>query len=185
MLAYVFWHWRRPDAGAERYEELQRRFHVALRAAPPAGFLSSRSAAMVGAPWARGGAEAYEDWYLVENSAALDPLNDAAVTASRQAPHDAAAAVAEGGAAGLYRLRLGDPVDDPRAGVWFSKPAGMSYAVLYGALEPLVRDARAALWCRQMVLGPGPEFCLQSRESIQLPAPFTVCEIPLRGVWPL
>jgi hypothetical protein len=39
MLAYVFWHWRRPDVPAASYEALQRRFHAALGAAPPAGFL--------------------------------------------------------------------------------------------------------------------------------------------------
>ena len=37
MLAYVFWHWRRPDVPAASYEALQRRFHAALGAAPPPG----------------------------------------------------------------------------------------------------------------------------------------------------
>ena len=101
MLAYVFWHWRRP-ACPPPYEALQRRFHAALEAAPPAGFSGSRSLAIAGAPWAADGGQAYEDWYLLEGSAALDPLNAAAVTASRQQPHDAAAAAAEGGTAGLY-----------------------------------------------------------------------------------
>src|ERR1700752_4970973 len=105
MLAYVFWHWRRPGGPAADYEALQRRFHAALGAAPPAGFLGSRSLAVMNAPWAAGGGEAYEDWYLVADSAALDPLNDAAISASRQAPHDAAAAAAAGGTAGLPRLR--------------------------------------------------------------------------------
>ena len=106
MLAYVFWHWPRAGVPAAEYEDLQRRFHAALQAAPSAGFLGSRCLALAGAPWAGGGGPAYEDWYLLEGSAALDPLNAAAVTASRQAPHDAAAAVADGGTAGLYTLRL-------------------------------------------------------------------------------
>ena len=125
MLAYVFWHWRRPDVPAASYEALQRRFHAALGAAPPAGFLGSRSLAITGAPWADGGNEAYEDWYLLEGSAALDPLNAAAVSASRQAPHDAAAAVAGGGTAGLYLLRLGSAGEPPPRGdlVRASRPA--------------------------------------------------------------
>ena len=107
MLAYVFWHWRRPQVPAASYETLQRGFHAALAAAPPPGFLRSSTLSIAGAPWAAGGGEAYEDWYLVDGTAALDPLNDAAVTASRRQPHDAAAAAAAGGTAGLYRLRLG------------------------------------------------------------------------------
>ena len=103
MLAYVFWHWRRAgrspprpmrrcSAASTRRSGRRRRRRSCARA-------RSRYA---GAPWAADGGEAYEDWYLLEGSAALDPLNAAAVTASRQAPHDAAAAVAAGGTAGLY-----------------------------------------------------------------------------------
>lgn len=183
MLAYVFWHWRCPDVPADVYEGLQRRFHAALGAAPPSGFLASRSHAVRGAPWAAGGTDTYEDWYLVEGSAALDPLNAAAVSASRQGPHDAAAAAAEGGTAGLYLLKLGDAGPAPRTAAWFAKPAGMSYAALLGALEPLVRDG-GALWCRQMVLGPAPEFCLHAPGPVALPGPITPLVLACRAVWP-
>jgi hypothetical protein len=184
MLAYVFWHWRRTEVSAADYEALQRRFHAALRAAPPAGFLSSRSLAVASAPWAAGGGEAYEDWYLVADSGALDPLNDAAVSASRQGPHDAAAAAAAGGTAGLYRLRLGEIGEPPRAATWFSKPAGMSYGDLFAALEPQVRAERAALWGRQMTLGPALEFCLHTSRAVRLPAPFAPITPSSRTVWP-
>ena len=184
MLAYVFWHWRRPDVPAAAYETLQRRFHAALEAAPPAGFVRSRSVAIAGAPWAAGGAEAYEDWYLVDGSAALDPLNAAAVSASRQAPHDAAAAGAAGGTAGLYLLRLGSPDESPRTAAWFAKPDGLGYGAMFAALEPLVRAERAALWGRQMVLGPSPEFCLQAARPLTLPAPLVPFSIACRTVWP-
>ena len=113
MLAYVFWHWPRPNMNAAQYEAAQRAFHAALDAAPPAGFSASHSAALRGVPWAAGGGPAYEDWYLVQASASLDPLNQAAITGSRQQPHDAAAALAAGGAAGLYLLRAGEPVIPP------------------------------------------------------------------------
>lgn len=185
MLAYTFWHWPRPEVQRQDYEQRQQRFHAAMRDAPSPGFLGSRSYAVGGATWTAGGGEAYEDWYLVENAAALDPLNEAAVTAPRQASHDSAAAGAADGTAGLYRLRRGD-VDSvtPAAAAWFGKPAGMSYAELDAALEPVVRESGGVLWMRQMVLGPTPEFCLQSPAKLKLPARFEPLWVTLRGVWP-
>jgi len=185
MLAYVFWHWRRPEVPTAAYEAAQRRFHAALEAAPPPGFLGSRSLGIEGAPWAAGGGPAYEDWYLLEGSAALDPLNAAAVSASRQAPHDAAAAVADGGTAGLYLLRQGVADQPPPvAATWFGKPPGMSYGALFSALEPVVQVERAALWGRQMTLGPAPEFCLHSSRRLTLPAPLAGMSLSCRPIWP-
>lgn len=184
MLAYVFWHWPRAGIAATAYEQAQRGFHAALGAAPPPAFLRSCSFAVRGAPWAANGAEAYEDWYLVEGSAALDPLNDAAITASRQAPHDAAAALAAGGTAGLYSLRLGAPGAPPGTATWFAKPAGMSYADLFGTFEPVVREQKGALWCRHMTLGPAPEFCLHTSRPTRLPAGFAPLALECRAVWP-
>jgi hypothetical protein len=185
MLAYVFWHWPRPGVLPDEYERLQGRFHAALRDAPPAGFLGSRSEAIGAVPWITREDRAYEDWYLLENGIALEPLNEAAVSASRQAPHDAAAAVASGGTAGLYRLRLGSAETVvPTVAAWFSKPEGMTYAELDALLESPVRSHRCALWCRQMVLGPTPEFCLQSAGPIELPAPIVPLLVDLRRVWP-
>jgi hypothetical protein len=185
MLAYVFWHWRRQEIPRQQYEERQQRFHATLQAAPSAGFLRSRSVAIHGAPWAASGGDAYEDWYLVNDSAALDPLNQAAITAPRQLAHDAAAAAAHGGTAGLYRLRHGSVGNAvPTLAAWFSKPSGMSYDQLFSAVEPLLPSAAGALWCRQMVLGPSPEFCLQSSAPVLLPAPFTPLVLELRPIWP-
>lgn len=184
MLGYVFWHWPRDGVAAAAYEALQRAFHAALAAAPADGFDRSFSAAVEGAPWANAGGAAYEDWYLVRNSAALDRLEEAAVSASRQGPHDAAAAAAGGGAGGLYKLRLGRPVARPGEARWFAKPAGMSYAALWDAMRPIVESDGAALWGRQMVLGPTPEFCLQSMGPIELPAGFDPVLLQLEEVWP-
>lgn len=183
MFAYVFWHWRRPEVDATTYEAAQRRFHAALAAAPPPGFARSHSAALHDAPWAAHGAAAYEDWYLLDAAAALDPLNQAAVSASRQAPHDAAAALAAGGAAGLYTLRSGAATTAPRQAFWFAKPAGMTYAQLDAVLRDVVKDG-ACLWMRYMVLGPSPEFCLHSAEELELPAPFSGTRLRMRTVWP-
>ena len=184
MLAYVFWHWPRGGVSPGDYEGLQRRFHAALQAAPPTGFMGSSCAAFGGAPWAAGGGPAYEDWYLLDGSAGLDPLNAAAVTASRQGPHDAAAAAADGGTAGLYSLRLGVQRDPPRAATWFAKPAGMSYGALFTLLGDVIDGEGGALWGRQMTLGPTPEFCLHTAGPVRLPAPLVGATLECRPVWP-
>ena len=111
-------------------------------------------------------------------------MNEAAVAASRAAPHEAAAAVAAGGAAGLYRLRLGAVRQQPRVDHWFGKPEGMPYRELFSQLGPLVDRVEGALWMRQMVLGPAREFCVHAPAPVPLTAAFSVLVIPLRQVWP-
>jgi hypothetical protein len=184
LLAYVFWHWKQAEVDAREYEARQRDFHAALASAPSSGFLRSFSGAVSQAPWAAGGGEAYEDWYLLDDFKALGLLNEAAVSASRAAPHDAAAAVAAGGAAGLYRLRLGAARQTPRVDHWFGKPDSMQYGELFSQLGPLVDRVNGALWMRQMVFGPAREFCLHATAPVSLPAAFSVLVIPLRQVWP-
>jgi hypothetical protein len=185
MLAYVFWHWPRADVTAAAYETVQRRFHATLRDSPPPRFLGSRSLAVAGARWAgREGGAAYEDWYFVDGSAGLDPLNAAAVSPAYRGPHDAAAAAAEGGTAGLYRLRRGPAADPPLAAAWFTKPPGMSYATLFATLEPLIAAEGAALWARQMTLGPTPEFCLHTGHPVEVPAALVPVAVRCRPVWP-
>lgn len=182
MLAYVFWHWRRPEVAAAAYEALQLGFHAALAEAPPPGFLRSALLALAGAPWANEGGAAYEDWYLLEGSGALDPLNDAAVSAGRRVPHDAAAGAAHGGTAGLYRLRLGTPPRRPAVAYWFAKPEGMSYAELWRRLGPVAAQPETAVWGRQMVLGPAPELCVQAATEVALPAGLAALRLALRPV---
>ena len=182
MLAYVFWHWRREGADAAAYEAAQRTFHDALAADPSAGFRGSFSHAVRGAPWANAGGEAYEDWYLVDGSASLDPLNLAAVTATRQAPHDAAAARAAGGTAGLYRLRLGALERGPTVAHWFEKPAGLPYPEFLARMEGAVLAAHGALFIRQMVLGPTMECVLLAPAPVTLPPMIEALTLHLRPV---
>jgi hypothetical protein len=184
LLAYVFWHWKRTAVVATDYEDRQRAFHAALAAAPSAGFLGSFSVGLSHAPWAAGGDDAYEDWYLMEGFAALGLLNAAAVSTSRAVPHDAAAAVAAGGAGGLYALRRGATLHQPRYAHWFGKPEGMSYNDLVARLAPVVDQVQGALWMRQMVLGPAEEFCLHATVTVPLPAVFSAFVVPLRQAWP-
>jgi hypothetical protein len=184
LLAYVFWHWKRAEITAKEYALRQRAFHAALASAPPAGFLRSFSVSITQATWAAGGGDAYEDWYLVKDFGALGLLNEAAVSASRMVPHNAAAAVAAGGAGGLYGLQCGSTSHHPRFAQWFGKPDGMSYKDLFAQIEPVVDQVQGVLWMRQMVLGPAPEFCLQAATPATLPAMFSALVIPLRQAWP-
>jgi len=183
FLAYVFWHWRHPSAERGAYESAQQEFQRALTASPSAGFVRSFSHAIAGAPWANDGGEAYEDWYLVHDTAALDPLDTAAVTASRKGAHDAAASLAASGTAGLYKLQLGVAPTSPRSAQWFSKPAGLSYGQLFAAVEPALGPVGGSLWIRKMTLGPSPECCVLAREPAALAAPFQMFAFQLRPVW--
>ena len=165
MLAYVFWHWPGPGVDATRYTEALVAFHRALAASPSAGLRGTRAYAVEAAPWLAA-ARAYEDWYLVDDFAALGALNEAAVSGARREPHDTAARLAGGGHGGVYRLVALAPVP-PRGGsagetgahldrstTWFSKPAGVPYKDFLARLSP------CETWQRQMVLGPAPEFCI-------------------------
>jgi hypothetical protein len=147
VLAYVFWHRPRVGVGVEEYEAALREFHSSLVRVPSASF---RLGAL---PFAA--AEGYEDWYLVEDWAALGELNLTAVDERHRAPHDAAAVRAGSGWGGVYGLVRGE-AEPPEAARWIDKPPGVPYESFVEALEP----PAAAVWQRQMVLGPAPEFCV-------------------------
>ena len=182
-LAYVFWHWRQPSIASAQYEARLRDFHAALAARPLAGFSHSTSSALAGAAWANGGGDAYQDRYFITGSAALDELDRAVIEGARQAAHDAAASSAAGGAAGLYRARLGTPSAEPRYASWFSKPEGMSYGQLFADLAALIEQEQGVLWMRRMVLGPTPEFCLESPRPVSLPEGLSSLTLALRPLW--
>lgn len=176
-LAYVFWHWS--DAPAAAYGEGLVAFHRALAKHPPAGFRSSRSFAIAGAPWIPRGA-GFEDWYLVDDFAALGALNEAAVSGARREPHDRAAAMARGGTAGVYALKAGEPGEVATA-FWFDKPRGATYEAFLALLAPLTRE-EGALWQRQMVLGAAPEFCLRIPREAAAPAGLGAAMVTCRPV---
>src|SRR3954467_15606129 len=93
-LAYVFWHRPAEDVARSDYEERLRAFHATLES--PSG--SFRLHAL---PWKA--VDGYEDWYLVEDWAALGELNEAAVAAARRGEDDAAARLAADGGGGGSR----------------------------------------------------------------------------------
>lgn len=138
-LAYVFWHW---PAEPDGYERAMQAFHTALARPGTATFALER------APFDDGGPPPFEDWYPVESWAALGELNDFAVSGERKTPHDAVAGLSRRGAGGVYRLlRPGPPLAGVRFAAWTHTP-------------PRDLPDGAALWQRQLVLGPAPEYAV-------------------------
>ena len=180
MLAYVFWHWPQPGVDAETYVDHLVSFHRTLNANKPVGFNGSRVFQMHGVSWLDTTGDAYEDWYLLDDSSALDRINEAAVSGPCEAPHNLVAREAAGGTAGLYRIKIGSPFSEPRFALWLSKPTVISYADFYTKLEPIITGA---LWQRQMTLGPTTEFLIHSATPIQLPESWTANQLlTLRSV---
>ena len=168
MLAYVFWHWPQPQIELGSYVDHLAEFHRTLAANKPDGFRESVVFRISNANWLNTDGEAYEEWYLLDDSAAMDRLNEAAVTGVCEEPHNRVARQAADGTGGLYRLRAGaEELAQARYAVWLSKPNGVSYKDFYASLESLTSQPGVALWGRQMTLGPTTEFCIHSSTEIQ------------------
>jgi len=181
MLAYVFWHWPQSSVAPETYLAHLERFHHTLAANKPPGFHRSVVFRIADADWLQTRGLAYEEWYLIDNSAAMDPLNDGAISGACEQPHNLVAREAAGGTGGLYRLRSGEEVlSEARFAVWLAKPDGVSYRAFYDVLAPLTAQPNVALWGRQMTLGPTTEFCLHSQSPIQLPPGYSGRQFPLQ-----
>jgi hypothetical protein len=180
MLGYVFWHASAAGVDAARYEDALSAFHRSLAHSPPFGFEGSAAFRIGTPPWETSrtaavprGAPAsgwYEDWYLVEDFAALGVLNDAAVARGHRSSHDRAAKGLGSGAAGVYGLIEGEvasagSLGECRHATWV-EPAGSANVAEIGALLGDGMDPSASsVWRRQLVLGPAPEFCVLSREQ--------------------
>jgi hypothetical protein len=168
MLAYLFWH--RPAEGQERagYEQALMTFHDRLESVTIPGLVASGSARVGELPWTPG--DGYEDWYLVEDFAALGVLNAAAVDDAHADAHDRVAHAAGFGAGALYALQAGDPEMTGSYCAWVTKPAGVDYREFLDGLAPHTFAGGSGLWRRQMVLGPAPEFRVTGGHPFSLPA---------------
>jgi len=184
MLAYVFWHWPQSSIDRGAYLEHLADFHRTLADNKPTGFQRSVVFRISGVNWLSTTGEAYEEWYLLDDSAAMDRLNDAAVSGACEEPHNRVAREAADGIGGLYRFRLGhEDLARSTHATWLSKPAGVSYKDFYAALQPLTSQPDVGLWGRQMTLGPTAEFCIHSSTPIELPPNVTGQTIFLEPVW--
>lgn len=183
MLAYLFWH--RPAEGvpSDAYEQAQERLHRSLAARPPEGFRGSASYRAPALPWLAGGEAGYEDWYLVDDWAALGVLRQAAVSGGHRTAHDQAARPSGPGAGAVYRLDEGEPRPaDVRHAIWVT-PARQSPRLEIAAL--LLGDGmdrrHAGLWRRELNLGPAPELCLlmgDDRDGEDAPQGVGVARVP-------
>lgn len=173
MLAYVFWHQRASNVAKEEYQERLVAFHQILQERGIQGLKGSIVLEIPQLPWMREGSEVYEDWYLVENSATLDLVDEAAVSGICREPHNQVARLAGYGTGGLYRLKSVATAPTTFTGIrsvtWFSKPASMSYAQLYSLLQAANIEQQDIFWQRQMTMGPALEFCVHTSQTYLLP----------------
>ena len=168
MLAYLFWHQPAADQRVEDYERALVAFHRRLREVAVPGLLDSGSSRVRGVPWIAGAG--YEDWYAVEDFNALGLLNDAAVDAAHADAHDRVALAAGFGAGGVYALESGPSAGPAGYCVWLTKPSGVGYADFREQLTVHAAGETVAVWRRQMVLGPAPEFRVTASGDLAMPA---------------
>ncbi|MDG6945786.1 MAG: hypothetical protein JRM91_03880 [Nitrososphaerota archaeon] len=182
-LAYVFWHWPRPDVPAGAYRRKLASFQSSLRAARPdlvADLLSYRVGSL---PWGPGDSPLYEDWYVVRDFSALGSLNEAAVTDGTRRFHDSVAGDSLKGAGGVFRRVLGSiPLREARYATWIEKTVGTPYQSYYEEVKEVVREAESDLWRRQMVLGPSSQFCVHSTEPLDFSENFHPFRAKVRTV---
>jgi putative intracellular protease/amidase len=165
VLAYVFWHRSAPGVASAEYEAANVRFQRALTANAPGGFVASACLSAGSLPWLGDGGPGYEDWYVVEDFAALGVLNGAALGRGNRTAHDAAARLMGEGTGGLYRLLDGAPRFELVANAnWITPTRGPDEAMLEDFLADGMDRDSASLWRRLLALGPAPELCLLAGE---------------------
>jgi hypothetical protein len=169
MLAYVFWH--RPYAHVDHkaYEDALLRFQSDLAVQPPPGLIAATSFRIEPVPWLSNAA-GYEDWYLLEGSWAMDPLNSFAVTGRPQSAHDGVAAQADEGHGGLYAHAGGELAWATQSTLyWLERPRGIQWQA---ALAPArTKYPQAVIWRRQMLLAPAAEFAVEVPGDVEVETP--------------
>jgi hypothetical protein len=215
MLAYLSWH--RAAAGIEprAYEDALAHFHRSLAHRPPSGFRGSAAFRLSELPWlvpadgidaaagnvgADGTAGAgYEDWYLLDDWAAVGVLEEAAVAHGHATAHHEIAARAGRATGSVYRLVEGHArqarahaaadSDAADVAVWVTHAPGHEHPSLGALLGDGMDRERDGLWRRCLGLGPAPEFCLLACEpsagvaASRLPAGWVAQPIERAAVW--
>lgn len=173
MTAYIFWHRPHPEVAQAAYEQALTAFHRDFALHGPAGCAGFRGSAtyrITETPWL-GRQPGYEDWTFVESSAALDPLNRAAVAPVMWDVHAAVAGQTQVGHGGLYQHILGaaDPGPLTRT-AWLDRPRGIRYQAPLDAIADRV-EGPVSVWRKQLVLGPAAEFAVLGDSSLNLALP--------------
>jgi hypothetical protein len=166
VLAYVFWHRAAVAVAGDAYEDACRRFHHGLAANRPGGLTGTACLRAERLPWLGDGGPGLEDWYLVEDFAALGVLNEAAVGRGHASAHERAAGLMGEGTGSIYRLLDGAGELSPvRVAAWISPARGHDHSLLDDFLADGIERSAASLWRRQLALGPAPELCLLAAET--------------------
>jgi hypothetical protein len=195
VLAYLSWHRPAPGVDATAYERALEQFHRSLAHRAPSGFCSSATFRVPGLPWLAsppGAAEqgGYEDWYVLEDWAALGVLEEAAVSRGHVSAHDKIASLAGISTGAVYRFLEGHAgLDEGPVAVWVARAGGHEHPSLSALLGDGMDPAVDGLWRRCVGLGPAPEFCLLASEAsagvapTRLPAGWTATVLGREALW--
>jgi hypothetical protein len=178
MLAYLSWHRAAPGVDRDAYEQALQRFHRSLAHRPPSGFRGSAAFALEQLPWLKAGTVqsaadvGYEDWYLLDDWAAVGVLEEAAVSHGHLTAHDRIAALSGAATGSVYRLIEGSAhLDAALSAIWVSRAPGHENPSLAALLGDGMDPQLGSLWRRCLGLGPAPEFCLLAAEAPEGAAP--------------
>lgn len=197
MLAYLSWHRPAPEVDPAAYEQALERFHRSLAHRPPSGFRSSAAFALAELPWLPGTGEAYftgdsggyEDWYLLDDWAAVGVLEEAAVSHGHVTAHHKVAALAGAATGAVYRLIEGRARLGETTAVWVTRSPGHEHPSLAALLGDGMDPLHGSLWRRCLGLGPAPEFCLLAYEApsgvapSRLPSGWSAQVLARRVIW--
>jgi hypothetical protein len=206
VLAYLSWHRPAAGAGLDAYERALEQFHRSLAHRAPSGFRGSASFRAAELPWlpraaATAGAEdagahantgaGYEDWYLLDDWAALGVLEEAAVSRGHVSAHEKVAALAGATTSGVYRLLEGHTgLSETHVAVWVASMGAHEHPSLSALLGDGMDPSVDGLWRRCLGLGPAPEFCLlASKEAAagvapnRLPDGWTASTVERKVLW--
>ncbi|MDX1740886.1 MAG: hypothetical protein R3178_06315 [Rhodothermales bacterium] len=182
MIAYVFWHTPRSSVEGSDYEQGLEAFHSVLAGRPPGGYCSSLSLRVGRLPW-MGDATSFEDWYLVDDFAALGELNDRAAADHHAATHDHVADYSDWGTGSIFALESGTAGLVPPIMYWLNRPEDMKTAAFLAEMRSWVEGEQAVLWRRQLSLGPSTEYCIHAPRKLALPFP-ALEVVPQSVIWP-
>jgi hypothetical protein len=196
MIAYLSWHRAAAGVVQEAYEQALTRFHRSLAHRPPSGFRSSAAMRLSELPWLAGvdgaarDAPGYEDWYLLDDWAAVGVLEEAAVARGHESAHHAIASRAGAAAGSVYRLVEGSARPQAEGvAVWVAREAGHDPPSLGALLGDGMDPRRDGLWRRCLGLGPAPEYCMLAGETpagvaaSRLPGGWVAHSVAREAVW--
>ncbi len=197
MLAYLSWHRPAPGVDADAYERALEQFHRSLAHRAPSGFRGSATFRAAELPWLPSPGEpssqpgaGYEDWYLLDDWAALGVLEEAAVSRGHVSAHEKVASLSGQASGAVYRFLEGHAgLTETHIAVWVARCSGREHPSLSALLGDGMDPAVDGLWRRCLGLGPAPEFCLLASEAAagvaptRLPKGWTATVLEREALW--